>query len=139
MKISCDLLNVILKVKNSMLVWVQKVCKCMSCWLAAAACHPTQHQEKGLYHTGLIRDRITTQNLNYSFYWTCITFSPRLKLKNHKLNQVKSGTVCTRFTHILCSVKILKKFWSSKTFELFIIILKYGSMLNLPEDFERIV
>ena len=80
-----------------------------SCWVGAAARHPTQHQERGLYHIGLTQERITTQNLNCGFSWMCITFSPWLKLKNHKLNQVKSGTVCTWFTHILCSVKILKK------------------------------
>ena len=80
-----------------------------SCWVGSAACHPTQYQERGLYHIGLTQERITTHNLNCGFSWMCITFSPWLKLKNHKLNQVKSGTVCTCLTHILCLVKILKK------------------------------
>ena len=100
LKISCDLLSVILEVKNCMLCGYRMFVSVSvaylhggSCWLGAAARHPTQHQKKALYRIGLTWERITTQNLNYSFCWICITFSPWLKLKNHKLNKLRLGTV----------------------------------------------
>ena len=41
-------------------------------WLTAIA----QHQERGLYHTSLVQEKIKIQNLQYDFYWMCIAFAP---------------------------------------------------------------
>ena len=83
LKISCNRLNITLKVKNRVVVWVQNGCKWIGClpfwsrsWLGAPAhcCCPTPEERIVPYNTSLEK-KIKIKNLKCSFYQVYITFA----------------------------------------------------------------
>lgn len=80
--ISCNILKVVHKVKNRMIVWVLDGWKCVSClalwwcgwvrlWLAALPCPAPNHKSVVLHTTSLIKD----PNSSFSFYSIHIAFT----------------------------------------------------------------
>ena len=97
--ISCNLLDTVLKVKTSMVVWVQDVvtvpviccCDCLADWelrLAAAA----QHHRREPYR---ISQAWKESKFKVWFLLNVYQLCTVVKSKNHKSNHRKSGTIYT--------------------------------------------
>ena len=99
LNISCNLLNTVLKVKNSGCMGTD-ICQCTGClpwwqrcWLGAEArcCCPTSREYHTIYHkTG------KNQNSKFEvrFLLNAYHFHTTVKSKNPKSNHRKSGTIC---------------------------------------------
>ena len=82
MNISCGLLNMVLNMKNRMVV--QNDFKCMGClplwsrgWLGAGAhcrCPASWEYHTAYYHTSPGKDQ--NSKFEVGFYWMCITLAP---------------------------------------------------------------
>lgn len=100
MTITYNSLNTVLKVKNSMVVWVSNSCQYISCWplqlcgwLGPAARYPVRCCERRYYFILLAQERSTFKILS-TVSVECVSLSYH-KVKNHKSNHCKLGTIYT--------------------------------------------